>query len=164
MPDHHFKDKVLSQLARVEPIADRGGPRVHRQCVVKLRDGRELDRVLLTDCRILGRKPRIGDFGFALWPSDVIAVEPSPYAMPAALAPRVFEFGETYMGVTVIGLTLRDGRRYQWWTDGGACPAFPPLPPQTKGQDIVDVRKLSHLELQAWDAIDPPRVWVVEHL
>lgn len=134
-----------------------------RACSARLGDGRELERVIVTDCRALDRRPRIGDFGYAIWPSSVASLPPSPLALPLPLvAEATSAAGETAMGLRVFGVTLRDGRRYRF---GGNHLAFPPLPPGATGADVASIRLLTRIELETWaPAPNEPRVWICEHL
>ncbi len=67
----------------------------------------------------------------------VAAVRESLYRLPAALANKLYESGETGMGYYVFTVVLRDGRRLPYTT--GGLVDFPALPSGVTTADIVDV-------------------------
>ena len=67
----------------------------------------------------------------------VAAVGESLYRLPAALADKLYESGETGMGYYVFTVVLRDGRRLPYTTGGSVD--FPSLPTGVTTADIVDV-------------------------
>lgn len=105
---------VRRQLLAIAPIPDEQGQRVLRPACARMRDGTLLERVIFTDAGALKRKPRAGDLGYAIWPSEVVAVEPSPTAVTWTLAAQLSRIGERGMGWRVATVTLRDGRQFTW--------------------------------------------------
>src|SRR5215218_6564247 len=58
--------------------------------------------------------------------SDVQGIEESPYRLPAELANKLYDAGESGMGYAAFTLVLRDGRRLPYVT--GNAVNFPALP------------------------------------
>lgn len=106
-----IRSELQAQLLKVEPSRDRR--REYRPCRVHLRGGGVLERALLVEAKSHERL-------WGLWlqhsePEDNISIEDlsgimeSPARLPARLATKAYEAGETGMGSRVFTLVLRDG-------------------------------------------------------
>jgi hypothetical protein len=129
--------ELRAELERIAPSWD--GMCEYRPCRVRLTSGEMRDFVYLIDADAYIRR-------WGPWPpeaknvvsvQDVVAVEESPHRLPAALANRLYERGESGMGYTIFTVVLRDGRRLPRVT--GNAVDFPALPDGVTTGDIVDV-------------------------
>lgn len=73
----------------------------------------------------------------AIDPSEVRHIGESSLRLPAELAQRVYDAGESGMGYVIFGVVLRDGRILQRLT--GNFVDFPTLPEGVQTADIADV-------------------------
>ena len=126
------------QLLQIEP--SRHGECEYRPARVVLRTGQTYDRVYLVEAR---RYIRV----WGLWPEDsakktvelgeVERLEESRLRLPAQLANKVYDAGESHMGCHVFTVILSDGRRLPCAT--GNAVDFPSLPEGVTSADVVDV-------------------------
>lgn len=134
-----LRSELREQLERIEPSSD--GVCAYRPCRVQLVSGETRDFVYVVDAdeyiRVWGVWPEDDTGKRALAVEDVVAVEESPYRLPAELANKLYAWGESGMGYTLFTVVLRDGRRLPRVT-GGAVD-FPVLPDGLTTRDIVDV-------------------------
>jgi hypothetical protein len=109
--------------------------------MVTLRSGRTLERVYLVDAeqyiRYWGVWPEADPGKNSLSMGEVVEVDESPHRLPAALANRVYDAGESGMGFCVFTVVLRDGRKLPYLT--GNAVDFPQLPAGVNTSDIADV-------------------------
>jgi hypothetical protein len=131
--------QLRSQLLRIEPSQDR--ELEYRPCTVHLNDGSVHDRVYVVEA-----EPYIRKWG--IWPdhdvhkrhvsiADVTRIEESPSRLPASVASKVYEAGESGMGYSVFTLVLCDGRQLP--TSAGNAIDFVELPEGVTHDMIVDV-------------------------
>jgi len=124
-------------------------------------DGRVLDRVY-----VQGAYTWKASWG--VWPEDdrgkaaisideVASISDSPARLPAALASRLLEAGESGMGYTKFTLVLRGGRRINAMT--GNAVDFPALPPGVSATEIVEVVPHVHDGEPAPASPEPSYVW-----
>lgn len=157
---------VLRQnLERVEPSKDKHGRTVvhYYPCSATRSDGEQLDRVCVTDAQAYYRV-------WGIWPwddggklyvplSDIADLESSQYRLPATLASKLYDVGESGMGYYRFAMILRDGRQIPTYT--GGLVDFPGLPPEITSEDIVDVIPDADIEMFAGVARPetPPYYW-----
>lgn len=131
---------LLEQLRRVAPSTD--GMMEYRPCLVRLKDSRELDRVYVVEedayLSVWGVYPEDDHGKSSVNLNDVASIEDSPTRLPAAIANRIYEAGESGMGYCTFHLVLRDGRALSCVT--GNAVDFVNLPPGVTSDVIVDVR------------------------
>jgi hypothetical protein len=132
-------DELRAQLERVTPSVDGGFE--YRPCRVRLASGEVRDFVYVVEAdsyiRAWGVWPGEDDAKDEVSMADVAAVEESPHRLPADLANKLYEWGESGMGYTVFTVVLRDGRRLPRVT--GNAVDFPALPDGVTTSDIADV-------------------------
>lgn len=130
---------LLAQLTNVEPSRD--GALEYRPCRIRLKDGRVLDRVYVVDAerfiQLWGLWPQLEWPQRALAIDDVETMEDCPARIPAGLATRMYEAGESAMGRCFFTLVLKDGRRLACAT--GDAVDFVALPPDIESDMIIDL-------------------------
>jgi hypothetical protein len=131
---------LQEQLFAVPPSID--GELRYRPCRLVLQNGAVVDRAFVQDAPTYIRH-------WGVWPEDdkgkqavalatVARIEPSPDRLPAHIATRLYEAGESGMGYCVFTLMLRDGRHLGCVT--GNAVDFVSLPADVRPSDIVDVQ------------------------
>ncbi len=131
---------LFAQLQQVEPATD--GIVEYRPCAVKTTDGRLLERVYVVEATAYKN-------GWGVWPwddkgktwvriEDVASISESPHRLPAKLANRLYEAGESGMGYTIFTVVLNDGRRLPYVT--GNAVDFPNWPPGVTAAMVRDVK------------------------
>ena len=134
-----IRSELLDQVHAVPPSGS--GELLYRPCQVMLMDGRVLDRVYVQEAYTWKQT-------WGVWPEDdrgkaaisieeVASISDSPARLPAALATRLLDAGESGMGYTKFTLVLRDGRRINAMT--GNAVDFPALPLGVSAADVVEV-------------------------
>ncbi len=114
---------------------------VYRPCRVTLDDGSVQDRVYVVEASPYKRS-------WGVWPEDdsakrsvpverVEAIESSPTRLPAHLATKMYEAGESGMGYCVFRLVLTDGTTLDCLT--GNAVDFIAWPPGVSPGDVVDL-------------------------
>jgi hypothetical protein len=132
-------DGLRKQLERIPPSTAHGCE--HRPCRIRLGSGEWRDFVYVVDAdaykRLWGIWPEDDPGKESVALQDVVEIQESRHRLPAALANKLYEAGESGMGYTVFTVVLRDGRRLPYVT--GNAVDFPTLPPGVTSDDIVDV-------------------------
>lgn len=134
-----LSDEQRAQLERVPASFD--GVCEYRPCRVTLTSGETRDYVYVVDAeryiRIWGVWPSDDDAKESVSMADVVGIEDSPRRLPAVLANKIYEAGESGMGYVVFTVVLNDGRRLPYVT--GNAVDFPSLPPGVTTDDVADV-------------------------
>jgi hypothetical protein len=131
--------RLYSQLLLVEPSRNWGIE--YRPCLVNLQDGRKIDCVY-----VVPEQQYIHHWG--VWPEDdpgkqslriedVSEIEESPSRLPAAIANKLYEEGESGMGYCIFTLVFTDGSTQAYIT--GNAVDFVPLPAGKEARDIKKV-------------------------
>lgn len=127
---------LAAQLADVEQTDGLYWP-----CMVTLHDGSVLDRVYLAEAQPWFRL-------WGAWPDDdrgkqsldmrgVASIADSPSRLPAALAEKVYAFGESGMGYVIFTVRFRDGTHMA--VANGNAVDFVSYPPGQSRDTVVDV-------------------------
>lgn len=105
--------ELFRQLMEVSPSRD--GEMEFRPCRVRLKDGRMVDGVYVADAAqyidLWGIWPEFDSHKRSVPIDDVVGIEESPTRIPAHLANKMYEAGESAMGGCIFTLVLEDGRR-----------------------------------------------------
>lgn len=131
---------LRAELLAVAPSVD--GTLLYRPCRLVLSTGAVVERAYVQEAAAYHRH-------WGVWPeedrakqsvplADVAAIEPSPHRLPADIATRLYEAGESGMGYCVFTLVLRDGRPLGRVT--GNAVDFVALPADVRPSDIIDVQ------------------------
>jgi len=135
----------------VEPSID--GDLEYRPCLVHLHDGRALDRVYVVQAepyvRLWGIWPEHDQGKRSLSIDEVAQITESPSRLPARLATKMYEAGESGMGYCRFVLTLRDGRQLHYVM--GDAVDFVELPSGVTPDDVLDLRPHEGAAVQ-WQA------------
>ncbi len=134
-----ISENLYIQLSRVEPSHDWAIE--YRPCLVTLKDGRKLDCVY-----VVPEEPYINLWG--VFPEDdsgknsveienVSEITDSPSKLPAKIANKIYEAGESGMGYCVFTLVFTDCSTQAYVT--GNAVDFVPLPSDKFAGDILDV-------------------------
>jgi hypothetical protein len=146
-----ISEELLRQLLDVEPSLD--GEMEYRPCLVRLTDGQALDRVYVADAAtyqgLWGIWPEFDPGKQTVPIDDVRRIEESPSRIPARLANKMYEAGESAMGACFFTLVLNDGRRVPCVT--GNAVDFLELPAGVTPAMMVDL--LPHERREASDPI-----------
>lgn len=151
--------ELAGQLMHVEPSRDR--ELTYRPCRIRLRDGSVLDRVAIVEA-----EPYIQKWGS--WPqheegrryvsiAEVVQIEETACRLPARVATKLYEAGESRMGAFLFTLVLRDGRHING--SSGSCVDFTDLPDGVAPREIVDVIAHEQADLAAGGAGCPDFSW-----
>jgi hypothetical protein len=136
-----ISEDLREELERVAPSSDVDCE--YRPCRVRLLNGEVRDFVYVIDAnayiRAWGVWPKDDEAKDEVSIEDVVAIEESPHRLPASLANKLYEWGESGMGYTLFTVVLRDGRRLPRVT--GNAVDFPALPDGVTSGDIVDVER-----------------------
>ena len=154
-----IRPDLLEQVQAVPPSG--AGDLLYRPCQVTLIDGRVLDRVYVQEAYTWKQR-------WGVWPEDdrgkdaisieeVSSISESPSRLPATLATRLLEAGESGMGYTKFTLVLRDGRRINAIT--GDAVDFVALAPGVSVAEIVEVVPHVHDGEPAPSSLEPPYWW-----
>jgi hypothetical protein len=131
--------RLAAQLERVVPSRD--GEIEYYPCRVALKDGSVQDRVYIVDAdsyiRTWGVWPEDDPAKRSIPLDDVGEIEASPFRLPAALANRLYEAGESGMGYCLFTVEFRDGQRQACVT--GNAVDFITFPRALTGADVVRV-------------------------
>lgn len=114
----------------VEPSECNG--RAMRPCTLVLKDGRQIDRVI---CMEEARPFHEGDW---VHPAEIQGLAESPYRLPARLAEKLYDFGESGPGYYAFTIDLTNGNSFACTT--GPIVDFPYLPQGVTCRDIADVQ------------------------
>ncbi|MCA1695051.1 MAG: hypothetical protein LC749_10100, partial [Actinobacteria bacterium] len=149
-------DRLKAQLELVEPTIKRDIS--YRPCRVRLRDGAILDRVLVVEAepyiKHWGGWPQLSSTPNHLDISEVVSLEESPFRLPARLATKMYEAGESGMGYCFFTLVLHDGRRLPMSTSNAVD--FPDLPAGISPEMVADVLPHEGRDLVWQDGADGP--------
>jgi hypothetical protein len=108
-----------------------GMNKLHYPCAMILKDGSRLERVICVE----------DHRGFTtdgwIHPDEVVRIEKSPLRMPARLATKLYEAGESGMGYEIFKMVTRSAGTIVYVT--GNIVDFPDLPDGVNTLDIVDV-------------------------
>jgi hypothetical protein len=130
---------LLEKLKRVTPSRDRD--MLYYPCRVVTRDGRVFDRVY-----VQSREPYLTHWGVLPFDdrhkgwiaiSEIVDLEESHQRLPPHLAEKVYQKGESGMGVTKFRVDFRDGTSSAVMS--GNAVDFIPLPEGLTGADVVQV-------------------------
>jgi hypothetical protein len=134
-----ISEELFRQLLEVEPSRD--GEMEYRPCRVHLKDGRTLDGVYIADAAkyvaLWGIWPEFDSHKRSVSVDDVVKIEESPIRIPAHLANKMYEAGESAMGGCFFTLVLDDGRRVPCAT--GNAVDFLELPADVTPGMMVDL-------------------------
>lgn len=124
---------------------------------VRLKSGKILDTVLFVG--ELQYVPYWGLEARQFVPVDQIAsVAISPLQLPPHIAKRVASIGETNMGGSALGLTMKDGKRF-YWIVGNLDIDFIKLPSPYRPTDIAAVEPLPEDRFQLPTVESKPDLW-----
>jgi hypothetical protein len=130
---------LYEQLLQVEPSRDWGIE--YKPCLVTLKDGRKLDCVYVVPeqpyIKIWGVFPEDDSGKESVQIEDVSEIEESPSRLPAKIANKIYDAGESGMGYCVFTLIFNDGSTQAYIT--GNAVDFVPLPAGKAARDIEDV-------------------------
>lgn len=130
---------LLEKLFQVQPSRD--GILEYRPCQITLRDGGKLDRVYLVEeepyIKVWGGYPQNDPGKLSILLEQVIDLCESPYRLPAKLANKMYQVGESGMGYCVFTLIMKNGKKFPFVT--GNAVDFPELPPEYSYSDILDL-------------------------
>jgi hypothetical protein len=131
--------ELFRQLMEVSPSRD--GEMEFRPCRVRLKDGRMVDGVYVADAAqyidLWGIWPEFDSHKRSVPIGDVVGIEESPTRIPAHLANKMYEAGESAMGGCIFTLVLEDGRRLPCST--GNAVDFLELPADVTPDMMVDL-------------------------
>ncbi|WP_062318038.1 hypothetical protein [Demequina maris] len=122
-----------AQLAQVPKSSS--GYMEYSPCRVTLRSGEVLDRVYVVDESQFSRS--WGTAASRVSIEDVVRIEDSPVRLPADLANKLYEAGESGMGYTMFSARMRDGEQLPFVV--GNAVDFPNWRPGLDPRDVVDV-------------------------
>jgi len=130
MPCNYASEDFLEMLSEIEPskVKER---EFHFPCMLKLRDGKIVERVICVE----DSRGFEGDWW--IHPKDVSEVLPSEERLPAALATKLYEAGESGMGYEVFNLKTKEGKEFTCVTHNVVD--FPQLPKGVRTSDIAEV-------------------------
>ncbi len=132
----------LTQLKAVEPSFDKWTSMKYRPCRITTTDGRIFDRVYVQELSDLEKGWGIPEVTLRQAPlriEHIKQIESSPLRLPARLANRLYDAGESGMGYFVFTIQLKDGRRLPYVT--GNAVDFPNWPPGVIPEMIDDFAK-----------------------
>ncbi|MFH1227487.1 MAG: hypothetical protein V1701_06245 [Planctomycetota bacterium] len=134
--------QLLEQLRNVKPSIDQFATVIeYYPCKVTLKDGRSFDRVYVQELESYIKhwsiKPTNDTFKYTIPIAEVARIEESPLRLPAKLADKMYQTGESGMGYCVFTLVLEDGRKLPYIT--GNAVDFPNLPPDVNSSMIIDL-------------------------
>ncbi len=122
--------ELTRAMSCVQPTEHDG--RVMRPCSLMLKDGRRIDRVI---CIEEAKAFHEDDW---IHPAEIQSLAESPYRLPARLAEKLYDFGESGPGFYLFTIELTNGDSFVCTT--GPIADFPPLPRGVTCSDIADVR------------------------
>lgn len=136
----HLSDGLASQLSGIEPSRHRR--LTYYPCLVKLKDGSEVDRVYLVEARswLQSWGPMPGGqswSGRIIRVADIDSLRDSPSRLPANLANKLYLAGETGMGGTTFTVKFGDGTAVAFGT--GNAVDFITYPAGKSAADVTDV-------------------------
>jgi hypothetical protein len=127
------------QLRRIPPSRD--GELQYYPCQVILRDGRSSDRVYVVEygpyIRKWGVTPGQDPGKAEVRVEELTGITESPSRLPASMANRLYQAGESGMGYCVFTVVFRDGSR-RVFVSGNAVD-FIEYPEGFTPQDVLDV-------------------------
>src|SRR5687767_7604316 len=130
---------LYEQLLQVEPSRD--WDIEYRPCLVTLKDGQKIDCVYIVPehpyIKIWGVFPEDDSGKESVLIGDVSEIEESPSRLPAKIANKIYDAGESGMGYCVFTLVFNDSSTQAYIT-GNAIDFFP-LPEGKSAKDIEDV-------------------------
>ena len=150
---------LRQQLARIPPSVS--GSLRYFPCLVRLKDGRTLDRVYVVEARSYMTH-------WGVWPDqdshkkevrieDVAEIHESPSRLPADFATELYRAGESGMGYVVFTVRFSDGTEQSYVT--GNAVDFVSLPSGKSGSDIAGV--IPHRERDRAVASNVPYYWCI---
>lgn len=133
-----MKSAVLTpeQWAQLRGIEPSRGEVLYYPCAVALKDGRSFDRVLVVSAAFTSET--FPEERWILFADQVSEFRESPYRIPASLAKKAYDFGESGMGYIMFTLVLADGRRLPYARGSGIID-FVNLPEGVTSDDLVDL-------------------------
>ena len=134
--------QLLEQLKRIEPSRDEFATLIeYYPCKVTLKDGSSFDRVYVQEVKSYithwGVLPKDDPAKQSIIITDVVKIEESPVRLPAKLATKMYQAGESGMGHCVFTLVLKDGQELPYIT--GNAVDFPNLPDDVDSSMIIDL-------------------------
>ena len=131
----HLHEKLM----KIEPSENYGLK--YYPCQVALKDGGHVDRVYVVEqesyIKVWGVYPEDDGGKSEVLIEDVVDIEESPSRLPAKFANKLYEAGESGMGVTIFTVVFRHGVR-QVFAAGNAVD-FISYPEGKSSADIRDV-------------------------
>lgn len=132
-------ESLKSQLAAIEPSSS--GNLYYYPCQVLLRTGATMDRVYMVAeapyISLWGVYPEQDHWKSSIKIADVVSIAESPSRLPAQVANRLYEAGESGMGYQIFTIVFSDGTKQPYLT-GGAVDFVEY--PQGKGiKDVITV-------------------------
>ncbi len=131
--------ELLKQLMQIEPSKFWGME--YRPCKVFLKDGNVAEHIYVCEANMYIKT-------WDVWPEDdkgkkyisiqdVTKIEESKRRIPARLANKMYQAGESGMGYCIFTLVLKDGRKLPYLT--GNAVDFVDLPPEVMPDMILDI-------------------------
>lgn len=129
-------DRLQEVLKTVPSSHD--GDMTYWPCAVRLKDGRVLSCVYLASDRAYGRHWKLyPDRERLISVTDIDSLFESPQRLPARLANKLYEYGESGMGYVIFTVVFADGSRQAYLT--GNAVDFIHYPEDKQTSDVVDV-------------------------
>lgn len=134
--------QLLEQLNKIKPSKDEFATVIeYYPCKVTLKDGQSFDRVYVQELESYikhwGISPKDDAFKYSIPIAEAARIEESPFRLPAKLADKMYQAGESGMGYCVFTLVLEDGRELPYIT--GNAVDFPNLPDDVNSSMIIDL-------------------------
>lgn len=152
-------EDILGQLHRVRPSRD--GDIEYRPCRILLKDGSTLDHVYVVEAeqyiRLWGSWPKHDVAKSDVSLNEITRIEESPQRLPAPLATKMYQAGESATGGCFFVLVLRDGRRLPYAT--GNAVDFLEYPPRVSQDDVVELLPHARGDPGDWRPADD-RFWI----
>lgn len=134
LPEHLAKSLAMIEPSRFDDL-------LYCPCKVILTDGTSLDTVYVQQeddyLKTWGVYPEDDIHKYSIRVTDVRSLESSPTRLPARFATKIYDGGESGMGVNRFVVLFADGTR-QAYVSGNAVD-FIPYPPGKGPRDVVGV-------------------------
>ena len=132
---HHLQE----QLSKIIP--SRCYSMEYKPCQVILSTGETIDNVYISDVdsylKAWGVLPQDDPGKKYVSIDDIKKINESPNRLPATLATKLYQAGESGMGYTIFTILFRDGQRLAFHS--GNAVDFIDLPADLRKEDVVDV-------------------------
>lgn len=148
---------IKEQLQKILPSKD--SLMEYRPCQVTLNNGQTLENVYISDIdsyrKVWGLIPKGDSAKRYISIEDVKEVKESPNRLPAHLATKLYDAGESGMGYCIFTILFKDGKRFATYT--GNEVDFIELPLGFNKEDIFNV--LPHEERKDNPQPGPEYYW-----